>query len=240
MAPPPKAKEVLETIASYLRLPFASDSIPGAFAEEVIAHVYGADVLRTYDFADVVSRKMRVGWQVKSTKASTPVTWKRAKIPNADRLIKASFSGGKAAVQALGDAVIDFCNHHAEESLRIYDLDEIRYSRIICDDDTVTYFERQLISKKNPQLFDPSEFSWKWSEPKNARAKEQLRALHGTGPDGTKWFAAHLLGENQLHFSGESKWWPRAFADSSSAQVGVSSLSNPIPWADFIKWLRSA
>ena len=37
------------------------------------------EVLGTYDFVDVIKRGSKCGWQVKSTKESTPVTWKRAK-----------------------------------------------------------------------------------------------------------------------------------------------------------------
>lgn len=236
----PQSSQVLKTVSAYLRLPFAADSIPGRFAEEVIAHIYDADVLDTYDFADVVTQDSRIGWQVKSTKASTPVTWKRAKIPNAERLIKASFDDGPRAVQKLGDAVIDFCNHHAEQSLHDYDLDEIRYSRIICHDDRVTYFEKVLITAEQPQLFNPKDFTWKWSEPKNTRAKEQLRALHGTGPDGSKWFAAHLLGENQLHFSGEGRWWPNQIDGTWAAEVGHLEMGESITWEEFIDWLGTA
>lgn len=236
----PQSTRVLQIIAAFLRLPFASDSIPGKFAEEVIAHVYGADVLDTYDFADVVSRSSRTGWQVKSTKESTPVTWKRAKIPNAEQLIAASFNGAGSKVQDLGDAVIEFCNHHAEQSLRDYNLNEIRYSRIICHVDRVTYFERVLITADKPRLFNPKDFKWKWSKPKKAQAKEQLRALHGTGPDGTKWFAAHLLGENQLHFSGEGKWWPTSIDGRMAAEVRHSDIGASIKWESLIDWLGTA
>lgn len=231
--------EVLELLAAYLRLPFAADSIPGAFAEKVLAHVYDAEVLGTYDFADVISHRERVGWQVKSTKASTPVTWKRAKIPDRDHLVKASLSGSSAALQALGDAVIEFCNEHARESLKAYNLDEIRYSRVITHEDRICYFEKTLVTSKNPQLFDPESFTWKWSTPKMVTKKEQLTSLHGIGPDGTKWFAAHLLGENQLHFSGEGSWWPRRFGDANSAEIRLSDLGDSIAWDELIRWLGS-
>jgi hypothetical protein len=232
--------DVLKHLAAYLRLPFAADSIPGAFAEKVLALVYDAEVLGTYDFADVVSRSKRVGWQVKSTKAGTPVTWKRAKIPDRDRLVKASLGGKMGALQALGDAVVEFCNHHAKESLTLYNLDEIRYSRVIMHEDRICYFEKTLVTSKNPQLFDPKNFSWKWSEPRKATKKESLPALHGVGRDGTKWFAAHLLGENQLHFSGEGNWWPRRFGVANSGEIRLADLGDQIAWDTLIRWLRSA
>jgi hypothetical protein len=230
-------KKVAEALASYRRLPFASDSVPGAFAEAVLALHYDATVLRTYDFADVVSTKAKVGWQVKSTKAATPVTWKRAKIPNATALIDASLKDGPEAVQALGNAVIDFCNTHAKESLDHYKLDEIRYARVICHDDRLVFFERTIVTKADPVLFRPEDFTWKWSEPKKATVKEQLRALHGVGPDGKKWFAAHLLGENQLHFSGESSWWPTDLKNPKMALVLFSSLGPRIEWEEFVAWV---
>lgn len=165
--------------------------------------------MHTYDFVDVVKRDARCGWQVKSTKAATPVTWKRAKIPGADRLISAS-KKSRTGLKALGDAIIEFCNGHARESIERYNLNEIGYSRLIVHEEgRVTYFERLLCTRKNPVLFDPSKFTWRWSKPKKTKKKEQLQALHGLhSPTGEKWFAWHGLGENQLHFSGESNWWP--------------------------------
>lgn len=58
--------------------------------------------------------------------------------------------------------------------------------------------------------FSPSDFFWKWSIQKTTKKKEQLSALHGFKRDtGKKWWAWHGQGENQLHFSGESEWWPQ-------------------------------
>ena len=233
----PDPRETVAALASYLRLPFASDSVPGAFAEAVIAQQYGAEVLRTYDFVDVISVDDRIGWQVKSTKASTPVTWKRAKIPDASALIEASLSDSDSATQALGDAVIAFCNEHAEESLDSYGLDEIRYARIIATDSQLVFFERTLVTKANPVLFNPLEFSWQWSKPKKTKSKEQLPSLHGFGSDGTKWFAAHLLGENQLHFSGESAWWPTDESDPHFAVFPLNRLRDRISWEQFVSWV---
>lgn len=225
-------------MASYLRLPFASESVPGAFAEVVIEQQYGGKVLRTYDFADVIAPEMKVGWQVKSTKATTPVTWKRAKIPNALELIEAS-RAGDAGLQALGDAVISFCNEHAEASLKLYKLDEIRYARVICTPTRLTFFERVLVTKEQPVLFNPKDFRWSWSVKKQTKGKEQLQALHGIGPGGTKWFAAHLLGENQLHFSGESVWWPKV-GDSRRADINIGEGGSLITWEKFFEWVSSA
>lgn len=63
--------------------------------------------------------------------------------------------------------------------------------------------------KDKPLLFEPQNFVWQWSEPKKTRVKEQLPALRGTNiKTEEKWWAWHGRGENQLHFSGESLWWP--------------------------------
>jgi hypothetical protein len=79
-------------LKNYIRLPFSPINIPGAVMEGVLGHVRKGEVLRTYDFVDVVDRKAGLGWQVKSTLAGTPVTWKRAKIPERLELITASES----------------------------------------------------------------------------------------------------------------------------------------------------
>ena len=80
----------------------------------VLAHVRGGRVLNTYDFVDVIRTEDGCGWQVKSTKATTPVTWKRAKIPDAVSLIEQS-NRSAGGLQALGDAIMEFCNRHAQE-----------------------------------------------------------------------------------------------------------------------------
>lgn len=198
-----------EILSNFVRMPFSQGNIPGALVELAFAHVRGGSVLATYDFVDVISPEARYGWQVKSTKASTPVTWKRAKIANSAELIARSY-GSIHDLQVLGNAIIDFCNEHAQASIEKYDLSEIGYSRLIIHSDRrVTYFERLLCSRNNPLVFDPQDFVWEWSQPKRTRTKEQLPALHGTNiKTEEKWWAWHGLGENQLHFSGESAWWP--------------------------------
>ena len=198
-----------QMLANYVRLPFSKDSIPGALMEAILSHIHGGEVLNTYDFVDVIQHESRCGWQVKSTKAGTPVTWKRAKIPNALELIDASEKSDQG-LQDLGDAIIEFCNEHAMASMQRYDLAEIGYSRLIVrKDGRVTYFERRLCSRSAPSVFDPAEFIWQWSAPKKTVKKEQLPALHGSHRQtGKKWWAWHGRGENQLHFSGESVWWP--------------------------------
>ena len=164
-----------------LRLPFSQGAIPGRVLEEVLAEVRSGRVLPTYDFVDVVSAKEACGWQVKSTRAATPVTWKRAKLPNAAELIEASMTS-KAACQELGDAVIGLCNEHAQASLGDYELEEIGYARLILHPDgQVTYFEKLLCSSSKPHIFDPANFSWHWSDPKQTVTKEQLPALQSGG-----------------------------------------------------------
>jgi hypothetical protein len=122
------AKSQLETIASiltgYIKMPFALETIPGSFMENLLAHVREGTALNTYDFVDVINTEKRIGWQVKSTKDTTPVTWKRAKIKEADNLIKDS-QQSEQGLAALGDAIIDFCNEHAFESIAKYNLTKI-------------------------------------------------------------------------------------------------------------------
>ncbi len=205
---PEQLSRLADVLSKYIRLPFSTDTIPGAILEGALAYVRDAEVLKTYDFVDVIKRNSQIGWQVKSTKATTPVTWKRAKIPNQERLVKDSLDSEDAR-QILGNAIIEFCNEHAEASIKLYNLAEIGYSRLVVfDDGTVLYFEKLLCTRENPQIFNPADFRWQWSTPKRTVRKEQLSALHGVQIEsGKKWFAWHGLGENQLHFSGERNWW---------------------------------
>lgn len=191
------------------RLPVSNDAVPGAFLETVLAHVREAEVVPTYDYVDVVDKKSGVGWSIKSTKSTTPMTWKRAKIASKAQLIAES-RGSKAAVQKLGDTLIAFCNAHAAESLAKYNLAEIGYARLILfPRGKVRYFERSLCTAEKPRIFEPNDFRWDWSVEKKTSGKEQLSALHGFHNEtGKRWWAWHGLGENQLHFTGEANWWP--------------------------------
>ncbi|MCE2425487.1 MAG: hypothetical protein J4F45_10380 [Pseudomonadales bacterium] len=199
-----------DLLSACLKLPPARKTVPGALMEAIVAHVHDARVLDTYDFVDVVDERTKCGWQVKSTKSTTPVTWKRAKLPNAENLIHES-RDSESARQELGREILQFCNEHAQRSMEQYGLVEIGYSRLIVDNDTLVYFERPLCSQARPQVFDPMDFFWTWSEPKKTVTKEQLPALHGVHRHTKKrWWAWHGLGENQLHFTGEREWWPSA------------------------------
>ena len=208
---PAQLANIQKILCSYLRLPFSTDSIPGSFMEAVLAHVRDAERLATYDYVDVIHRTERVGWSIKSTKAATPLTWKRAKISNKAELIRVSLTGDRG-VQALGDEIIRFCNAHAHASLATYDLQAIGYARLLLyADGQITYFERELCSRRRPDIFNAGDFSWRWSTQKEGGKKEQLPALHGFHkPTGARWWAWHGHGENQLHFTGERAWWPVA------------------------------
>ena len=192
--------------------------------EEALANVRSGEVLHTYDFVDVVNREEACGWQVKSTRDATPVTWKRAKLPNVTGLVDASLKSD-AACQELGDTIINFCNEHAQRSLAEYDLQKIGYARLILHKQgKVTYFEKSLCSISKPVVFDPKDFFWSWSTPKAPGKKEQLSALHGIHRQtNRRWWAWHGLGENQLHFSGESAWWPRPTSSRHSFSFDMPS-----------------
>lgn len=224
--------KIAQIITAYLRLPIAGDSIPGSFMESAIATVRGGRALGTYDFVDVVSE--RFGWQVKSTKMSTPVTWKRAKIPNQKDLIHDSFMS-KAATQELGDRIIQFCNDHAVESFEKHKLSHIGYARLIYSQSQIMYFERLLASRDNPTIFCQAKYSWHWSEQKKTSKKEQLRALHATDKEtGKKMFAWHGLGENQLHYSGESQWWPNS-EDPNQISFTLPDVSQRLTFDELVR-----
>lgn len=202
-------EHIRDIISSYHRLPFSGDNVPGAIMEGALAQVRGARVLGRYDFVDVVKKESRIGWQVKSTAAATPVTWKRAKLENRKDLIEASEASAEG-LKALGKAIIDFCNAAIARDFAKHPIDAIGYARLITHGDgSATYFERELVTRRQPVLFDPDDFEWRWTEQRTGLKKEQLSALHGTHrPTGKKWWAWHGKGENQLHFSGEGTWWP--------------------------------
>lgn len=234
---PGQLQAIAAALQGYLRLPFAGSTVPGAIMEALFAYVRGGEVMGTYDFVDVIHRGHRFGWQVKSTKAATPVTWKRAKLPNAKKLIAESEHDG-AGRQALGDAIIAFCNAHAQASLDRFNLEAIGYVRLVFNPGgSVTYFERLLCTRGQPLLFRPEDFIWKWSMPKKTVKKEQLPAFHGLhAVTGRKCFAAHILGENQLHFSGESEWWP-ALGSTNSIRFFAPAARLKLTWEDFAKHL---
>jgi len=173
-------EEIAGILKNYVRLPFTSINIPGAVMEGILGHVRGATVLRTYDFIDVVDRENKMGWQIKSTLAGTPVTWKRAKIPNSPALIDAS-EEGRSGRQALGDAIIQFCNEHTRKSMAKYGLSQIGHARLILrGNGDATYFERLLCSEESPNLFNSEDFTWKWSHAKKTKKKEQLERIAGS------------------------------------------------------------
>lgn len=237
MLPKPKTTLIANNLSTLFLLPFVTDSIPGRIVEEVVAHIYGGSVLPTYDFVDVYIEGS-IGWQVKSTKEGTPITWKRAKIRNKQKLIEDSHKS-TVGRQKLGDAIIKFCNTHAVESIHQYGLDRIVYSRcIVHDDKTLTYFERNLLTSSNPIMFNPRSFAWKWSTPKVTESKEQLPALHGYDRDtGKKMWAWHGLGENQLHFSGEGIWWNDG-KNLGSTSVSLPSSDDQLTYPELISLLK--
>ncbi len=237
-------KQIAQIIECCCRLPVSNDAIPGAFLETVFAHVRKADVLATYDYIDVVDKAHSIGWSIKSTKAGTPLTWKRAKLRNKAALIEASRSS-KEGAQQLGNALIAFCNDHAHQSMAKYGLSEIGYCRLIVHDNRqVTYFERQLCTVASPDIFDSSEFEWSWSVEKavkvNAKSKEQLSALHGRHkPSGDRWWAWHGLGENQLHFTGErGAWWPKG--NQHKLEFALPDAGSKISFERLLEVLKTA
>jgi hypothetical protein len=166
---------IVHYLTAYMRIPyFQDDTIPGKVMEKIISLVHDGDQLATYDYVDVcISGK--VGWQVKSTKESTPLTWKRAKIANANELIKESVNG-EAALKILGDSIIDFCNNHAFESIKLYNLQDIGYARLIMfDDNTAVYFERLVCTKENTNIFDKDDYIWNWSKPKKQQKRNNCQ-----------------------------------------------------------------
>jgi hypothetical protein len=241
--------KIVSYLSAYMGIPyFQEDSISGKIMEKIISLVHSAEQLATYDYVDVC-RKNNVGWQVKSTKKDTPLTWKRAKIANSDAMIKES-EKSSAACQKLGDAIIDDCNNHAKKSLELYNLKEIGYSRLIIDGDVAIYFERLVSSQHSPNIFEKENYQWVWSKPKKTSKKEQLPALHGFDiKTQRKVFAWHGKGENQLHFSGEDDWWPHIEIPENILEINFSAdghamafrlPSKKVSWDALVEFLNKA
>jgi hypothetical protein len=235
-------EEIARYLTAYMRIPyFQDDNIPGKVMEKIFSLVRKAEQLNTYDYVDVVIRN-EVGWQIKSTKSSTPLTWKRAKIKNSNMLIKKS-EESEIDRQNLGNSIIDFCNKHAEDSMKKYKLKKIGYSRLIMLDNNIAiYFEREVCAKEYPIIFEKNNFTWKWSKEKNTKGKEQLPALHGTDlKNNQKAFSWHGRGENQLHFSGERYWWPKIEMPSQEGEIKFSEDCHAISFTlptDKVDWVE--
>ncbi len=240
LATPDQLERIQALVFNYLRLPLGLSTIPGSLMEANLKEVRGGDteVLHTYDFVDVISRNEKIGWQVKSTKNTTPVTWIRGKIANKEELIKESLASAEG-LQRLGDTVIDYCNHHIADSFRLYGLKEIGYSRLVNYGDSFRYFEIPLLKNDGPVLFKPADYEWKWSKEKNTVSKEQRPALHGTHKrTKAKHWAWHGQGENQLHFTGEKLWWPAADYPHSISFAGPSE-SQSVSFEALADWLAT-
>ena len=237
---PAQLEQISDLVRNFLRLPFGFRSVPGNLLEALleITKGSGTERLRTYDFVDVINRNERIGWQVKSLDADTPVTWIRGKLPGKQLLINSSFESQEAR-QALGNAILSYCNNHALASLEKYKLGQIGYVRLINYGTSFRYFERTLVDAENPILFNPADYYWAWSEPKMTKKKEQLPAFHGTHiQSGVKHFAWHGQGENQLHFNGEKTWWP----DTSypySIQFAAPTEQELVSLETLAEWLAS-
>lgn len=236
---PQQLKRLAAILQACCRLPMSGDSIPGAMLETTFANVRNGRVLATYDYVDVIDEKSGIGWSLKSTKATTPMTWKRGKIPNKTKLMDLSHKSD-VGLQQLGNSLITFCNEHAKASLEKHKLSAIGYGRLIVHGNlTATYFERVLCTANKPEIFDQNEFEWKWSVEKVGTKKEQLSALHGIHkPSGKRWWAWHGKGENQLHFTGESHWWP-AKSGQHAITFALPSAEAKLTFDDLLELLKA-
>lgn len=199
-------EKIRDIVFAFARLPFAKSGIPGAVLETVLAEVRKGKIITKRHFVDVVAEGGDIGWQVKSTSGNSPLTWNRARIADQEDLIAES-RAGTAGCQALGNAIIAFCNDHAVKSLAEYNLDEIGLARLHVDDNgDALYFERLLCSRRSPAVFNPADFSWKWAE-KEPGNKRHSGGFHGFNKStGSKWFSWFGRGAYQLHFPGEAQW----------------------------------
>ena len=236
-------KEISQILFSISRLPIWNGNIPGALLENVVAHVRNAKVLKTYDFVDVIDQQNQIGWQMKSTKSDTPVTWKRAKIANKEELISAS-ECAPYDCSNIGKEIINFCNNHIKHSIDLYNLNHIAYSRLVIGKKDVIYFEKLLCTKDNPILFKHEDYFWKWAPARSNSKKELLPSLQGFKIDSkTKKPTSKLVwswyghGENQLHSNAEKDWWDDP--NNSSITFKLATKENKISLEELFEVLSS-
>jgi hypothetical protein len=227
----PTLQRIALLLRRYHRLPFVSSGIiAGTVVENVLEQARSLERLGRYDFVDVVSRELRYGLQVKSSKQTSPLTWQRAKVPNSGELREAS-KKFESAQQELGTKILDYINSHVAKDLETYKLDEIGYARLVVGRDSAFYFERRLLDRDHPVLFNPSDFHWRWAEDRKA-TKEQRGSLSAYDRAGTKWFSWHS--ENQLHFINERVWWPQP---GDPTRIDFPLNEPKIDLATLMRWL---
>ncbi len=231
-------KEIANILSGYLKLNIGDNIIPGSIMENTISSVRKAEVLKTYDFVDVICEERKIGWQVKSSKEKTALTWKRVKLPDSAKAIQDSKSS-KKELQRLGDMIIDYCNKNAFDCFEKYSIDELGFSRLIMNKDgSLTYYERILCSKDSPMIFKKEDFIWKWSHQRKQNKKESLPGLNGINiHTGEKWFAWYGLGENQLHFYGEKTWRPEL--ESNENTIKFKAPKDKMSSKELMKLLKS-
>ena len=204
---------IVSHIQAYSRLPFYRNSVPGDVLESIIAEAYNGSSSGSYSFVDVIAGQR--GYQVKCALSTTPVTWKRVKLPNKNKLLENS------SPQQLGDMVIDFCNANVQAGFDKHpEMQEIIYSRLVHfkKDNEAAYFERPLCTRANPVLFNKQDYIWSW----NTFTCQTSAALVGTDLKGTKVFSWYGQGENQLHFHGEALWHPASYDKFKMSPTSIS------------------
>ncbi|MHB8391227.1 MAG: hypothetical protein ACYDBH_16860 [Acidobacteriaceae bacterium] len=228
---PDTLAQIAQMLRIYHRLPFAAEGvIPGIIVEDVLAQARGMRRLGKYDFVDVISKEDRVGLQVKSSKAASPLTWQRAKVIRAAEKREASKVYPEAA-QALGAEILDYINQHIIKDFDVHDIDKIGYARLVITNREAFYFETKLVDREHPILFDPKRFTWRWALDRQA-SKEKRGSLSAYDDEGVKWFSWHT--ENQLHFNNEKAWWPQP---GDPHRVDFSLTEKKIDPLALKKWL---
>ena len=224
---PEQLERIKQTLCSYHMLPFSGTRIPGDVLEGVLAHVRGGDLLGKYDFVDVLQRSEGVGWQVKSTRHRSPLTWMRADFRRRSELVAEADAerdeGRKRElVQALGDSVIEYANASIRDSFTKYGLQQVMFCHLVLmPENRAMYYEKLLAVEGEEELFRATDFMLSWREPRPGRANrnadpddpgaaEQLPSLRGRHvPTDQDWFAWYGRKGGQLHFLLEEKiWWP--------------------------------
>lgn len=207
-------------IKAYQSLPFFDGSVPGKILETLVAFAFQGRVLNTLDFVDVVSGK--VGWQVKSIKAGSDVTWKRVTIANPEFLLELSYE----EPAFLGRYLIDICNDHIFDSFVKYGLEDIRYIKAEIHPSNVVLVEKSIVTNDSIVAFDHDDFYWHWTEPKHRNNKELLPSFSGFHKEtNSKWFSWNGLGDNQFRFTYEKVWAMEGAVSKSISTEDVVSVS---------------
>lgn len=213
--------KIVGFLTTYTRIPFIEENaIPGNIMENAVSIARNGTQLPCYGFIDVINDN--IGWQVKSSRKKSPLTWGQVKAPS-------NLLQSKDAI-ALGNHLINSINESSIAAMEKFNLETIGYARLIVyPNNHAVYFEKELSNRTNPIIFNPKTYLWSWSNCTRKSNKETKPSLVGINTiTGMREFSWHCLSGSQLHFDAEYQWWPKIKIPKSEDDVIFSSKHHAI------------